>query len=78
MEVTKELIAENIGKMQGQIGNQLFESGRQVGKLEGARDMLQQILALMNAEPKVSVEEAALKIADDTKPDTGAEAGEGQ
>jgi len=72
MVITKEILEQNVAKIGGQISNALFEAGRQVGKLEGARDMLVQIAALMDA-PAEAVTPEILKLAD-----TGAEAGEGQ
>lgn len=72
MTITKEILNRNIEQLGGQISTALFEAGRQVGRLEGSRDTLIQLAALMDAPAEVVTPET-LKLAD-----TGAEAGEGQ
>jgi len=61
-KVTKELLEQNVAKLNGQMGSTLFEAGKSIGRLEGARDMLAQVLAMMDAKD-VSPEEAVAEVA---------------
>jgi len=74
MDITKEMLEQNAAKINGQIGGAIFEAGKNVGKLEGARDILLQLKEIMekqDAETLTTETVETLKIA-------GAEAGETQ
>lgn len=81
MRLSKEILEKNLAALTAQMGNSLFEAGKVVGRTEGQIAILEQLVKVADPEAEVAklAEEAGLRIAaEDTEPDTGAEAGQGQ